>query len=110
MKQFSWKDIVLAITILINMFVWYLAYSKHELKEQYWEVTGISMVFLFWTFTTRFEKVLIKIMATYSWFPEDPDDPAGGLSHDLFQMGRFFYVIFIFLLSLSLITKIFGLV
>jgi hypothetical protein len=108
MKKLSWKDVVLAITIFVNVVVWYLAYSRREIMERYWEITGISVVFLFWIVATRFEKAWIKVIALNTWIPKDEDDPSGGLPHDLYQLTKFFYIIIIAGFIISLITKLIG--
>ena len=108
MKRLSWKDITLAITIFVNIVVWYLGYSKRELMDKYWETIGISAVFLFWILATRFEKAWIKMIASNPFIPEHKDDPSGGLPHDIYQLTKFFYIIAIAGLSFSLITKMIG--
>lgn len=108
MKSVSWKDFTLAITILVNVVVWYLASYSRELMEQYWEVIGISVTFLFWMFATRFEKTWIKMIASNPFIPEHKDDPSGGLPHDIYQLTKFFYIIAIAGFSFSLITKMIG--
>ena len=92
----------------MNIVVWYLVSSQHELMKQYWEVIGISVVFLFWMFATRFEKAWIKMIASNPFIPEDKDDVSGGLPHDIYQLTKFFYIIAIAGLSFSLITKVIG--
>lgn len=98
----------MVITIFVNIVVWYLAYSRHELMEQYWEFMGISVVFLFWMLATRFEKGWIKMIASNPFISVDNDDPSGGLPHDIYQLTKFIYVIAIAGLSFSLITKLIG--
>ena len=105
MKKLSWKDIVLAITVFVNLAVWYLVYSRRELMDKYWEVTGVSTVFLFWILVVRFEKIWFSMIVSNFWIPKDSDD---NTPHDLYELAKFFYVIIIAGFSISLITKLIG--